>query len=56
VAIVTSYCPDAAAALDAMQWSPVLRVFYDLDTPVTFARLDAGEEGRVYRPAQAARL
>ena len=43
VAIVTSYCPDAAAALDAMQWSPALRVFYDLDTPVTFARLDAGE-------------
>jgi spore maturation protein CgeB len=40
--IVTSYCPDAVAAsrLDAPR---AVRTFYDLDTPVTLARLDAGE-------------
>ena len=43
VAIVTSYCPDAAAATDLVLHSRALRVFYDLDTPVTLARLDAGE-------------
>jgi spore maturation protein CgeB len=43
VAIVTSYCPDAVAASDLMWFSPVFRVFYDLDTPVTIARLRAGE-------------
>ena len=41
VALVTSYCPDAPeaerAVLDA---SRALRVFYDLDTPVTLAALD----------------
>jgi spore maturation protein CgeB len=42
--IVTSYCPDAVAvtALLAESRGPT-RVFYDLDTPVTLARLDAGE-------------
>lgn len=44
VGMVTSYCPDALAAtrlvLDARL--PV-RCFYDLDTPVTLARLAAGE-------------
>ena len=44
VAMVTSYCPDAEAAtalvLDA---APGLRCFYDLDTPITLARLQAGE-------------
>jgi spore maturation protein CgeB len=44
VAIITSYCPDS---LDAgrlvLDQSRALRVFYDLDTPVTLARLDAGE-------------
>ncbi|HEY0180078.1 MAG TPA: glycosyltransferase [Dokdonella sp.] len=43
-AITTSYCPDAldarAAMLDAGR---PLAAFYDLDTPATFARLDAGE-------------
>jgi spore maturation protein CgeB len=43
-AIITSYCPDAlaahAATLDAAR--PV-SVFYDLDTPVTLARLKDGE-------------
>jgi spore maturation protein CgeB len=44
VAIVTSYCPDAIAATDLIisegRASPV---FYDLDTPITLARLMAGE-------------
>jgi spore maturation protein CgeB len=44
VAIVTSYCPDAIAATDLALDSPAaLRVFYDLDAPVTLARLAAGE-------------
>jgi spore maturation protein CgeB len=43
VAIVTSYCPDAIAAAELIATKDVLRVFYDLDTPVTFERLDRGE-------------
>jgi spore maturation protein CgeB len=43
-AIVTSYCPDAVAATDAVLDSAVsLSVFYDLDTPVTLERLRSGE-------------
>jgi spore maturation protein CgeB len=43
VAIVTSYCPDAVAAATLALDSPVrLRVFYDLDTPVTLAEIEAG--------------
>ncbi|MBV8089097.1 MAG: glycosyltransferase, partial [Alphaproteobacteria bacterium] len=42
-AIVTSYCPDAPAATDLVLKSPGLRVFYDLDTPVTLAKLSARE-------------
>lgn len=42
-AIVTSYCPDALAAADLISGFPVQRVFYDLDSPVTLARLAAGE-------------
>jgi spore maturation protein CgeB len=43
-AIVTSYCPDALAAADLIQSAPrPLRVFYDLDTPVTLSRLQRGE-------------
>lgn len=45
VTVITSYCPDAEAAtgliFDAAPRS--LHVFYDLDTPVTLARLRAGE-------------
>jgi spore maturation protein CgeB len=42
-AIVTSYCPDGIAATDLVLDSPrALRVFYDLDAPVTLARLQAG--------------
>ncbi|MGQ7792339.1 CgeB family protein [Faunimonas sp. B44] len=43
-AIVTSYCPDGIAATDlVLQASRALRVFYDLDTPVTLSRLKAGQ-------------
>src|SRR5690606_18972832 len=42
-AIVTSYCPDAVDAAAAAAAAGALRVFYDLDAPVTLARLDAGE-------------
>ena len=43
--LVTSYCVDAVAATRLLEDAParVVRGFYDLDTPVTFARLDAGE-------------
>lgn len=44
VAMVTSYCPDAIAATALALESRVgLRVFYDLDTPVTLARLGEGQ-------------
>ena len=44
VAIVTSYCPDALAATELLADAHrPLRCFYDLDTPVTLARIDAGE-------------
>lgn len=42
--VITSYCPDASAATRVLFESSVpVRAFYDLDTPVTLARLDAGE-------------
>lgn len=42
--LVTSYCADAVAATRLLDEAPagVIRGFYDLDTPVTFAALDAG--------------
>jgi spore maturation protein CgeB len=44
VAIVTSYCPDAINATTLILDSRTpLKVFYDLDTPITLARLAAGE-------------
>ena len=44
VAMVTSYCPDGVAASHLVLGSKAQRrVFYDLDTPVTLSRLDAGE-------------
>jgi spore maturation protein CgeB len=44
VAMITSYCPDAVAASRLVLDSYAeLKTFYDLDTPVTLARLDAGE-------------
>nr|WP_295372519.1 glycosyltransferase [uncultured Sphingosinicella sp.] len=51
VAMVTSYCPDAIPASDLiLEEAPGLALFYDLDTPVTLARLSAGE-GVSYIPA-----
>jgi len=44
VGLITSYCPDAIAAAELLFESAVpVRAFYDLDTPVTLARLEAGE-------------
>lgn len=44
VAMVTSYCPDALAATDLLLDTPVgVRCFYDLDSPLTLARLKAGD-------------
>ena len=45
-AIVTSYCPDAlpASILLRDEYASVLKVFYDLDTPVTLARLKDGKD------------
>jgi spore maturation protein CgeB len=44
VALVTSYCPDAAPASELiLSRKHLLHVFYDLDTPVTLDRLDRGE-------------
>ena len=44
VAIVTSYCPDALAATELMlAQDRATPVFYDLDTPVTLAKLRTGE-------------
>jgi spore maturation protein CgeB len=43
VAIVTSFCPDAAAASRlAIESKAEMAVFYDLDSPVTLAELAAG--------------
>jgi spore maturation protein CgeB len=43
-AIVTSYCPDALAAGELLAFSRrSLRVFYDLDAPVTLERLRNGQ-------------
>lgn len=44
-AIITSYCPDALNASKlVLDQDRALSVFYDLDTPVTLAKLQAGEE------------
>ncbi|HKT47935.1 MAG TPA: glycosyltransferase [Candidatus Acidoferrales bacterium] len=44
VAMVTSYCPDGIAATELVLQSRGATVFYDLDTPVTLARLARGEQ------------
>jgi len=45
VAVVTSYCPDAKAAIEALADAPAtISVFYDLDTPVTLARMRGGQD------------
>jgi spore maturation protein CgeB len=44
VGVTTSYCPDGVAAAELLLDSRVeLSCFYDLDTPVTLNRLEAGE-------------
>jgi spore maturation protein CgeB len=44
VVMVTSYCPDAIAATDLVaNAGKALKVFYDLDTPVTLSRLGTDE-------------
>ncbi len=44
VAMITSYCPDAARAADLVLASMAdLKVFYDMDAPVTLDALDRGE-------------
>lgn len=44
VGMVTSYCPDGVAAAELVLGSGVpLRVFYDMDTPVTLLALERGE-------------
>ena len=43
VAIFTSYCPDAVVAADAvLDCGRPLKVFYDLDSPITLAALSSG--------------
>jgi spore maturation protein CgeB len=43
-AIVTSYCPDALPATDLiLSQNRATPVFYDLDTPITLAKMQAGE-------------
>lgn len=43
VAIVTSYCPDGSQVAEMVLASKAaVKVFYDLDTPVTLSSLDAG--------------
>jgi hypothetical protein len=43
--IITSSCPDALSAAElALDNARGICVSYDLDTPVTLARLDAGEK------------
>jgi spore maturation protein CgeB len=45
VAMVTSYCPDGIAASDlVLDCATPLRVFYDLDTPVTLEQVRAGQQ------------
>jgi len=44
-AMVTSYCPDGVAACElVLSTAGPVSVFYDLDTPVTLDRLQAGEQ------------
>ena len=43
LSMVTSYCPDGIAASDLVLDSRALRVFYDLDTPVTLEQIEQGK-------------
>lgn len=50
-AMVTSYCPDGRAASALVCEMAQLSLFYDLDTPLTLARVGAGESVP-YLPAE----
>lgn len=41
--MVTSYCPDGIAAAELVWDSSALRVFYDMDTPVTLSNFRSGQ-------------
>ncbi len=43
VAMLTSYCPDGLAAAELIWASSALRVFYDMDTPVTLSNFRSGQ-------------
>lgn len=43
IGMVTSYCPDGIAAAEVVCDSSALRVFYDMDTPVTLSNFRAGQ-------------
>ena len=44
VALVGSYCPDGSAAIEAMLDSNAnIKAFYDIDTPITMAKLEADD-------------
>jgi spore maturation protein CgeB len=43
VAVVTSYCPDAATASDLVLGSSGVKIFYDLDTAVTLEKIQQHE-------------
>ena len=49
-AIVTSYCPDAIAASRLIRDEARAKVFYDMDTGVTLARVQAGSGPTTCRP------
>lgn len=52
LALCTSFCPDGRAASELILGSRAkVKAFYDLDTPVTLASLDAGESV-TYLPAR----
>lgn len=50
VAMATSYCPDGVNASDLLLASNALRVFYDLDTPVTLASVRNGQAAPYLSP------
>jgi spore maturation protein CgeB len=50
--VITSYCPDSLVACDlVLHARNLVRVFYDLDTPVTLERLQRGEEVEYVPPS-----
>lgn len=50
VVIIGSYVPDGAAVIDQVAGlKPRVLCFYDIDTPVTMARLDAGDDEYLLR-------